>query len=514
MVFERSAGILLHPTSLPGKFGIGDLGSEAYKFIDFLKEAGQTLWQTFPLGPTGYGDSPYQCFSAFAGNPLLVSSKKLQEDGFLMEEELNNPPQSDPKKIDYGQIINYKKSILKKAYNNFGNNSKGLDKDFEKFCDAHKEWLDDFTLFMALKDHHGGAVWSSWEKGLVQRDKKVLAEWEKKLSEEIKYQKFVQFNFFKQWKSLKEYANEKGIKIIGDMPIFIAYDSSDLWANKELFTVDEEGNLSFVAGVPPDYFSATGQLWGNPLYKWDKMEKDDFLWWRKRFSSLFEIVDIVRIDHFRGFEAYWKIPGDAKTAQKGKWTKAPGEKLFKSLKKHLGELPILAEDLGVITPPVEALRDQFGFPGMKVLQFAFGTKMETKFLPHNFIPNCVVYTGTHDNDTTRAYFEKEKLNKGKNDIYEHAQVYLNYFGDDILSELIRVAYASVANIVIIPMQDVLKLGTEARMNFPSTTGGNWAWRFTWDQVSEKLAKHYFGLAQLYERPPKPREIENIEVEEL
>jgi len=513
MQFERSAGILLHPTSLPGKFGIGDLGSEAYKFIDFLKEAGQTLWQTFPLGPTGYGDSPYQCFSAFAGNPLLISPEKLKESGLLMEEELNNPPQSDPKKIDYGQAIDYKKSILKKAYYNFRNNSKGLDNDFEKFCDAQKEWLDDFALFMALKDHHGGAVWSSWEKGLVQRDKKVLAEWEKKLSDEIKYQKFVQFSFFRQWKSLKEYANEKGIKIIGDMPIFIAYDSSDLWANKDLFTVDEEGKLTFVAGVPPDYFSATGQLWGNPLYKWDVMEKDDFIWWRKRFSSLFEVVDIVRIDHFRGFEAFWKIPGDAKTAQNGKWTKAPGEKLFKSLKKHLGELPILAEDLGVITPPVEALRDQFGFPGMKVLQFAFGTKMETKFLPHNFIQNCVVYTGTHDNDTTRAYFEKEKLNKGKNDIYEHTQVYLNYFEDGILSELIRVAYASVANIVIIPLQDILKLGTEARMNFPSTTGGNWSWRFTWNQIDENLAKHYFGLTQLYERPPKPKEVEKIEIDE-
>lgn len=512
MQFERSAGILLHPSSLPGKFSIGDLGSEAYKFVDFLSQAGQTIWQVFPLGPTGYGDSPYQCFSAFAGNPLLVSPEKLKEDGFLSEEDLKNSPQMNPAKIDYGQAIDFKKSILHKAYNNFKNNSNDLEKDFEKFCLTHKDWLDDFALFMACKDHHGGAVWSSWEKGLVQRDKKVLADWTKKLSDEINYHKFVQFSFFKQWQSLRKYANENGIKIIGDMPIFIAYDSSDLWANKQFFTVDEEGKLTFVAGVPPDYFSKTGQLWGNPLYKWDEMEKDDFLWWRKRFTTLFEIVDIVRIDHFRGFEAYWKIPGGEKTAQKGKWTKAPGEKLFKSLKKHLGELPILAEDLGVITPPVEALRDQFGFPGMKVLQFAFGTKMETKFLPHNFIPNCVVYTGTHDNDTTRAYFEKEKSNKGKNDIYEHAQIYLNYYGEDILKELIRVAYASVANIVIIPMQDILKLGSDARMNFPSTTGGNWTWRFTWDQIDENLSKHYFGLTKLYERPPKPKESEEIKVE--
>jgi len=513
MQFDRSAGILLHPTSLPGKFGIGDLGNEAYKFIDFLKEAGQTLWQTFPLGPTGYGDSPYQCFSAFAGNPLLVSPEKLMQDGFLSEEDLNNPPQSDPKKIDYGQAIDYKKSILKNAFENFKSNSNGLEKEFEKFCEDHSGWLDDFSLFVACKDHHDGAVWSSWEKGLVQREQRVLEEWREKLSDEIQYQNFVQFYFFRQWKALREYANQKGIKIIGDMPIFIAYDSSDLWANKELFTVDEEGKPTFVAGVPPDYFSATGQLWGNPLYKWDVMENDDFLWWRKRFSSLFELVDIVRIDHFRGFEAYWKIPGGEETAEKGKWTKAPGEKLFNSLRKHLGELPILAEDLGVITQPVEALRDEFGFPGMKVLQFAFGTGMERKFLPHNFVPNCVVYTGTHDNDTTKAYFEKEKMKKENNDIYEHTQKYLNYFGDDLLSELIRVAYASVANIVIIPMQDILHLGSNARMNFPSTTGENWTWRFTWDQIDENLANHYFGLTRLYERPPKPEKVDEIEVEE-
>ena len=513
MKFDRSAGILLHPTSLPGSFGIGDLGSQAFRFVDFLKESGQTLWQVFPLGPTGYGDSPYQCFSAFAGNPLIISPEKLKEDGFLSQDDLKSTVQYDQKRIDYGQVIDFKKTILKKVYINFKNKSSALKEDFENFCNSQLEWLDDFALFMALKEYHGGAVWSSWEKGLVHRDKKVLAEWTKKLADEIEYHKFVQFTFFRQWDALRKYANEKGIKIIGDMPIFIAYDSSDLWANKELFTVDEEGKLTFVAGVPPDYFSKTGQLWGNPLYKWDEMEKDDFLWWRKRFSSLFQLVDIVRIDHFRGFEAYWKIPGGEKTAQKGKWTKAPGEKLFKSLKKHLGELPILAEDLGVITPPVEALRDEFGFPGMKVLQFAFGTNMETKFLPHNFVPNCVVYTGTHDNDTTRAYFEKEKLNKGKNDIYEHAQIYLNYFAEDILSELIRVAYASVANIVVIPMQDILNLGTDARMNFPSTTGGNWSWRFTWDQVGENISKHYNGLTQLYERPPKPKIDENIDVEE-
>jgi 4-alpha-glucanotransferase len=476
-----------------------------------VASTGCGLWQVLPLGPTGYGDSPYQCFSAFAGNPLLISPEKLKEDGFLSDEALNITFESSPKKIDYGEVIEYKKSVLKKAYQNFQSESNGLEKNFNKFCDEQNEWLDDYSLFMACKDYHNGDVWSNWDKGLVQRDESALKEWKQKLNDEIQYQKFVQFNFFKQWMALKKYANENGLKIIGDMPIFIAYDSSDLWANKELFTVDEEGRLTFVAGVPPDYFSATGQLWGNPLYKWDEMEKDEFRWWRKRFSSLFKLVDIVRIDHFRGFEAYWKVPGDAKTAEPGKWVKAPGEKLFNTLKKHLGDLPILAEDLGVITPPVEALRDQFGFPGMKVLQFAFGTGMETKFLPHNFVPNCVVYTGTHDNDTTRAYFEKEKEKDG--DIYKHAQKYLKYFDDNILSELIRIAYASVAAIVVIPMQDILNLGGEARMNFPSTTGGNWSWRFTWDQIDENLAKHYHGLAQLYERPPKPKKVEEIDVEE-
>jgi 4-alpha-glucanotransferase len=502
MQFERSAGILLHPTSLPGKYGIGDLGNDAYKFIDFLKSAGQNIWQVFPLGPTGYGDSPYQCFSAFAGNPFLISPDKLMEDGFLSEKDLNPLEKSDPVKVDFGSVIEYKRSILQKAFNNFKNDFNSLEDEFNKFCATHKDWLDDFALFMALKDFHNGEVWSKWEKDLKRRTEIALHKWEEKLSDEILYHKFIQFNFFRQWKAVRKYANKTGIKIVGDMPIFIAYDSADLWANKEEFTVDEEGNLTFVAGVPPDYFSSTGQLWGNPLYKWDLMTKNDFLWWRKRFTSLLELVDIIRIDHFRGFSAYWKIPGGSKTAEPGKWVKAPGKKLFKTVKKHLGDLPILAEDLGVITPDVEALRDQFNFPGMKVLQFAFGKEMETKFLPHNFVPNCVVYTGTHDNDTTKGYFEKEKNND--EDIFEHVQKYLNYFGEDIVTEMIRAAYASVANIVIIPMQDILNLGGEARMNFPSTLGGNWSWRFTWDQVNENLASHYKGLTVLYERPPKKK----------
>jgi 4-alpha-glucanotransferase len=512
MKFERSAGILLHPTSLPGNFGIGDLGNDAFKFIDFLKEAGQTLWQVFPLGPTGYGDSPYQCFSAFAGNPLLVSPDKLEEDGLLSNTDLSDNQKFDPIQIDYGKIINYKKSLLQKAYRNFKNDPNGLDKEFNMFCEKHKDWLDDFALFMAAKDYHNGEVWSKWHKDLVHRTEKALKVWEDKLSNDIQYHKFIQFNFFRQWKTLRNYANDNGIKIIGDMPIFIAYDSADLWANKELFTVDKNGKLITVAGVPPDYFSPTGQLWGNPLYKWKVMENDDFLWMRKRFKNLYELIDIIRIDHFRGFDAFWEITGDSETAENGRWVKAPGEKLFNSLIKHLGDIPILAEDLGVITPEVEALRDKFNFPGMKILQFAFGTGMETKFLPHNFIQNCVVLTGSHDNDTTRAYFESAK--NEKNDIYKHTRTYLNYYDADIVNELIRVAYASVANIVIIPMQDVLNLGGEARMNFPGKLGGNWTWRFTWGLIKENLGAHYKGLAVLYERPPKKKKkAKKIKVEE-
>lgn len=510
MRFERAAGILLHPTSLPGRFGIGDLGTEAYNFINFLESAGQKLWQVFPLGPTGYGDSPYQCFSAFAGNPLLISPEKLADENLLSQNDLNNPPKSDPHKIDFGEIIDYKKSLLKKAYSNFKNNSKVQEKSFNLFCKENEEWLNDFSFFMAAKDFHDGELWTTWDKGLVVRDKNSLEEWKHKLSDDINYHKFVQFQFFTQWSNLKKYTNEKGIKIIGDMPIFVAYDSSDVWANNKIFTLDKEGNLEYVAGVPPDYFSKTGQLWGNPLYRWNEMEKDDFLWWRQRMSNMLKFVDIIRIDHFRGFEAYWEIPGNAKTAVKGRWIKAPGEKLFNTLKKYLGELPILAEDLGVITKSVEALRDKFGFPGMKILQFAFGTGMERKFLPHNYIQSGVVYTGSHDNDTTRAYFEKEK--NADNDIYEHAQKYLDYYGDDIVQKLIKTAYASVADMVIIPMQDILNLGTEARMNFPGKPGGNWTWRFKWEQVPDYLAGSYKELTDLYERPPKPKEEVEIETE--
>jgi 4-alpha-glucanotransferase len=512
MEFERSAGILLHPTSLPGKFGIGDMGPEAYNFIDFLESAGQKLWQVLPLGPTGYGDSPYQCFSAFAGNPLLISPEILKQDGFLHDDDLNEIPAHNPHQIDYGEIIHYKKKLLNIAFENYKRNNNGMEAALNDFVNHNQDWIEDYAFFMAAKDFHDGKLWTEWDKALVRREPNALNEWKEKLADRIYYYKFVQFNFLKQWTNLKEYANKKGIKIIGDMPIFIAYDSADLWANKELFTVDKDGKLETVAGVPPDYFSETGQLWGNPLYRWDKMKADDFLWWRKRMAQALTMVDIIRIDHFRGFEAYWEIPGGAKTAIKGRWVKAPGKELFNSIKKHLGTLPIIAEDLGVITPEVEELRDYFEFPGMKILQFAFGKDMESKFLPHRYPQNCVVFTGSHDNNTTRGFFGKEKNNK--NDIYQHAQKYLNYYGDDMSFALIRVAYASVADIVIIPMQDILNLGGEARMNFPSKLGGNWTWRFTWDQVSKNIPDVYKELSVLYERPIIEKTKTEIITEEL
>jgi 4-alpha-glucanotransferase len=497
MKFERSAGILLHPTSLPSKYGIGDLGKDAFYFIDFLAAAEQTIWQVFPLGPTGYGDSPYQCFSAFAGNPLLISPDLLAEEGLLSHHDLENIPHSDPHKIDFGQVINYKKELLVKAFENYKHKNEN---GFNDFCEINKNWLDDFALFMAVKEFHNGILWTEWSEDIAFRKKGAIEAWSKKLEEKIFFQKFIQYKFFMQWGAVKDYANSKGIKIMGDLPIFIAYDSSDLWANKDLFTVDEHGKLETVAGVPPDYFSETGQLWGNPLYKWDVMKKHHFRWWKDRFKQMYELVDIVRIDHFRGFDAFWEIPGDAPTAQTGKWVDAPGKELFKEIKKELGDVPIVAEDLGVITESVEELRDMFEFPGMKILQFGFGPNGDNGFLPHNHVRNCVVYTGSHDNDTTKGFFENERrMNSG---IYEWTQKYLNYYGEDIVYAVIKAAYASVANTTVIPLQDMLNLGTEARMNFPGKLGGNWTWRFTWEQITEDLASVYAEMVDMYDRNPK------------
>lgn len=510
MNIQRSAGILLHPTSLPGKFGIGDLGTNAYKFIDFLKNAGQTLWQVFPLGPTGYGDSPYQCFSAFAGNPLLISFELLNKNDLLSKNYISNPPEYNPHKIDYGSVIEYKYRLLRTAFENFKNLGKLSDNSFLKYCQSNEYWLSDYSLFMASKNYHKGVQWTQWDPSIAFR--KNIDEWTKKLEDEINYQKFLQFTFNHQWNSVREYAHKNNIKIIGDIPIFIAYDSADLWANKNLFSVREDGSLEFVAGVPPDYFSETGQLWGNPLYKWKVMEMDNFTWWQKRISKMLEIVDIIRIDHFRGFDAYWEIPGDAETAIKGRWVKAPGKKLFSIIQTKLGKLPIIAEDLGVITQSVIDLRDKFDFPGIKILQFGLGEDGDKKFLPHNHVKNCVVHTGSHDNETTKGFLLSEK--EKDSGIFEWTQKYFDNYKDDLTFTLIKAAYASVANITVIPMQDILNLGNEARMNYPGRPGGNWTWRYTWDQIPEDLPNIYKEMTIMYERPPlKKSDLAEIEVEE-
>lgn len=502
MKFERSAGILLHPTSLPGDYGIGTIGKNAHHFVDFLVDSGQKLWQVFPLGPTGYGDSPYQSFSTFAGNPLLIDLEQLKEEGLLDQSDLNSIPQFDKSHVDFGKLIEVKYELLSKAYQHFKVNGKKFSEECGDFCTENKDWLDDYALFMAVKEYHGGVLWTEWEKDIAFRKEGAVEKWREKLEYRVDFQKFLQYTFYKQWNLLKKYANKKGISIVGDIPIFIAYDSSDLWANKKYFSVDKKGKLESVAGVPPDYFSETGQLWGNPLYKWVEMEKDNFEWWIRRIKKTLEQVDIIRIDHFRGLDAYWEIPGGAPTAQKGRWVKAPGKKLFEVIKKELGKLPIIAEDLGVITESVEKLRDHFQFPGMKILQFAFGEGGDRNFLPHNHIQNCVVYTGSHDNDTTKGFFETEKANESG--IYEWTQRYLNYYGNDMTFELIRTAYASVANTVIIPMQDILGLGSEARMNFPGKLGGNWTWRFDWEQLDANIPFTLKEMAKIFDRPPSKK----------
>lgn len=497
MLTERSAGILLHPTSLPSRFGIGDLGNDAYRFVDFLSATGQKLWQILPLGPTSYGDSPYQCLSAFAGNPLLISFDKLVEEKIIPPEMLEDVP-SFPLKIDYGRVIEYKFFKLKEIYNYFKKNDKSfLLNEYQQFCENEKFWLYDYSLFAAIKDYFNGAPWNEWEDSIKKMIPERINYLKKTLHDKIEFHKFIQFLFFKQWKELKSYANSKGIKIIGDLPIFVAFDSADVWVNKHLFEVTDEGKPLFIAGVPPDYFSPTGQRWGNPHYRWDVMEQDDYDWWRKRVQSLLNLTDIIRIDHFRGFYNYYKIPGDSPTAEIGEWVLGPGEKFFFTLEKYFGKLPIIAEDLGILVSEVYELRDKFNFPGMKILQFAFGTNGEKKFLPHRFVQNCVVYTGSHDNDTTIGWW-----NSIQNDGTDTKEFFMNYTGSngqDVCKDLIRLAYSSIAALVIIPLQDWLRLGTEARMNFPGRPDGNWSWRFSWNQISENLISEIKTFVKIFER---------------
>ena len=509
MNFERSAGVLLHPTSLPSRYGIGDLGDSAYQFVDFLVAAKQQLWQLLPLGPTGYGDSPYQSFSTFAGNPLLISPDRLVAEGFLPAEAVADVPAFPAARVDFGPVIDYKRDLLRQAYEYFQTAGAAGPRDaYQQFCANTAYWLDDFALFMALKEHHKeqeGGVWNLWPSAIAKRQVRAMKQWSNQLAGEIELHKFQQFLFYKQWLELKAYANERGIKIIGDIPIFVAYDSADVWSHPELFHLKKDGSPSVVAGVPPDYFSETGQRWGNPLYNWEKLAGENYSWWVRRVHMNLVQADIVRIDHFRGFEAYWEIPASEETAVIGQWVKGPEAAVFEAIQAKLGDLPIIAEDLGVITPEVEALRDRFAFPGMKILQFAFGGERNSGFLPHTYTKNSVVYTGTHDNETTLGWY----LNASESE-RDFVRRYMASSGRDIVWDMIRLAYASVADMAIIPMQDLFVLDNEARMNYPGKEGGWWQWRFTREMFSARAAGIALGLtelASLYGRAPEEPAIE-------
>jgi 4-alpha-glucanotransferase len=503
MNFSRASGILLHPTSLPGGFGVGDLGPEAYRFVDFLVSAGQSLWQVLPLGPTGYGDSPYACYSAFAGNTLLISPERLIAQG-LLEGDLE--PDSKAARVDFGEAHKIKEGLLQRAYQRYTKTTDtNLRSAFETFAQREAHWLDDYALFRALKDAHNGVAWNEWEPALVRRTPAALERARAQLHDEIEAQMFYQFLFFEQWFALKDYCNEQGVKIVGDLPIFVAQDSADVWTNPDQFKLDKNGRPLVVAGVPPDYFSSTGQLWGNPLYNWERMAADGFKWWIERVRATLKVVDIARVDHFRGFAACWEIPGGDKTAERGQWVEAPGKELFTAIRKTLGQLPIIAEDLGVITPDVVELRDGFGFPGMRILQFGFGGDAKNIDLPHNYVANVVAYTGTHDNDTTVGWFQSvagagsTRTAKQIEREREFCLDYLNSDGQEIQWDFIRAVLASVANTAVVPLQDLLGLGTEARMNLPNSTEGNWSWRYRAGALTDAIASRLKQLTTLYGR---------------
>jgi len=467
MVFERASGILLHITSLPGKFGIGDLGKEAYDFIDLLKHVNQKLWQILPTGPTGYGNSPYQTYSAFAGNPLMIDLEDLVQRGLITQKDLNLDIEFNQNKVEYDKVRKFKNDKLKTAFNNFDITNK----NFINFIDTQSWWLNDYAIFMTAKEVYDGKSWTLWDNAIRLHEQQAVQNFCEQYSRRINYYKFSQFIFFEQWSKLKSYANNNGIKIIGDIPIFVSADSADAWANPTIFQFDENNLPTKVAGVPPDYFSKTGQLWGNPLYNWQQLEEQKFSWWVQRFKAAFHQVNIVRVDHFRGFEAYWAVPAGEETAINGDWEKAPGEKLFSTLLEEIGELPIIAEDLGLITKEVKNLRDKFNFPGMKILQFAFDSDLENDYLPHNYKQNCVVYTGTHDNQTTLGWFNSSPAKRKK-----MIRSYLKKDDFYVCQELLRLAWSSKANTAIVPLQDILCLDDRARMNIPGTAEGNWEWR--------------------------------------
>jgi 4-alpha-glucanotransferase len=488
MKFPRAAGVLLHPTSLPGNNGIGDLGPDAFRFLDFLASSGFSLWQMLPLGPTGYGDSPYQCFSAFAGNPLLI--------------HVPGPDSHLPSHaVDFAQVIPHKRQRLAEALGRFV-----PDERFHQFVQRHKGWLVDYALFAALKQAHGGVSWTEWAPALAAREPDALRTFCAAHKDEIHQVQVEQYAFFMQFDALKRACAERGIRLMGDVPIYVAHDSADVWANRELFQLDAQGHLIVQAGVPPDYFSETGQLWGNPIYNWDVLKAQGYRWWIDRMRAALQMFDVVRLDHFRGFEAYWEVPAADTTAIHGRWVKGPGAELFRAISDALGPLPIVAENLGLITPEVESLREELGYPGMSILQFAFGGDGQAKeFKPHNFPRDRVVYTGTHDNDTTVGWWNGDAgadSTRTAQEIereHDYARRYLGTDGTEIHWTLIRAALGSVADTVLIPMQDILGLGSEARMNLPGRQAGNWHFRFTWEQLTPDIATRLRDMTRLYDR---------------
>ena len=491
----RRSGILYHITSLPSPYGIGSIGRHAREFVKFLVEAGQSCWQILPLCPTSYGDSPYQSFSTFAGNANLIDLDDLVNEGLLSREECRAVNWgSDPLRVDYDAVSENKNKLLRKAFRRFAAN---VSTDYADFCEAESAWLDDYALFMAIKRGCGNASWDTWDDGLRLRDPDALQRARTEYATDMELQKFIQYQFYKQWTALKEYANNRGIKIIGDLPIYVAADSADVWASPELFMLDKDCKPIDVAGCPPDCFTADGQLWGNPLYDWERMERDDYSWWVRRIKQCSRLYDITRIDHFRGFEAYYAIPYGMPNARIGEWRKGPGLKLFRAVEKQLGKQDIIAEDLGFLTPSVREMLAESGYPGMKVLQFAFDPNGDSDYLPHNYPRNCFVYTGTHDNDTVNGWAKTA----APGDV-RFARDYLRTrHGEQLAWPMMAAAMASPADTCILTMQDLLGLGSEARMNTPSTVGGNWAWRAPDGALTAKLASRLRRMTDVYRRIP-------------
>ena len=502
----RSSGILMHISSLPSEYGIGTMGKEARKFVDFLVEAAQTYWQVLPICPTSYGDSPYQSFSSFAGNPYFIDLDTLCKEGLLEKKECESYPWGDNAlEVDYGTLYESRYPLLHKAYERF---KKNIPADYKEFCKEQADWLNDYALFMALKDAHDGVAWSQWEEELKLRKPEAMKKAEAELAEEVDFWKMLQYLFYKQWNELKVYANEKGIKLIGDVPIYVAMDSADVWANPTQFYLDEKLDPIDVAGCPPDAFSEDGQLWGNPLFRWDVMKKDKFKWWTKRMEKMTKLFDVVRIDHFRGFDSYYAIPFGDKTARNGEWREGPGIELFRTMEKKLGKMNVIAEDLGFLTDSVRQMLKDSGYPGMKLVQFAFDSREDGDYLPHNYTKNSVVYAGTHDNDTILGW-----MDTASEDCVEYAKEYLKLDKKEGYHwGVMRGVWSSVGDMAVVTMQDILGIGSEGRMNTPSTLGCNWKWRMKDGSLNKKLAAKICNYIKVYGRAPKKPVEEKVEKE--